>query len=93
MVESKLLQVIKEKGIDRKTGKVVIEIDPVYFRPLEVDVLIGDSTKAQKTLGWRPKVTFQKLAQLMIAHDYDMVKKEAASGKRFEVHNPPSNNG
>ncbi|OGZ42345.1 MAG: GDP-mannose 4,6-dehydratase [Candidatus Ryanbacteria bacterium RIFCSPHIGHO2_02_FULL_45_43] len=84
---------IKEKGIDRKTGKVVIEIDPVYFRPLEVDVLIGDSTKAQKTLGWRPKVTFQKLAQLMIAHDYDMVKKEAASGKRFEVHNPPSNNG
>jgi len=60
---------IKEQGLDKKTGKVIIEIDPYYFRPAEVDVLIGDYSKAKKNLGWSPKVTFQKLAELMVETD------------------------
>jgi len=53
-----------------------VEIDPKYFRPTEVDVLLGDSTKAQKTLGWKPKVTFEKLVEMMIATDMEMANKE-----------------
>ncbi len=53
-----------------------VEIDPKYFRPTEVDVLLGDSTKAQKTLGWQPKVTFEKLVEMMIATDMEMANKE-----------------
>lgn len=78
---------INEKGIDKKTGKVVIVIDPVYFRPTEVEVLLGDCTKAKKLLGWKPKVTtFKKLAKLMAEHDYDLVKKEKLTGHKIEVH-------
>lgn len=62
---------IKEKGIDKKTKKVIIEIDPVYFRPAEVDVLLGDYSKAQKALGWRPTTTFKALAKLMTESDYN----------------------
>ena len=53
-----------------------VEIDPKYFRPTEVDVLLGDSTKAQKTLNWKPKVTFEKLVEMMIATDMEMANKE-----------------
>jgi len=53
-----------------------VEIDPKYFRPTEVDVLLGDSTKAQKTLNWQPKVTFEKLVEMMIATDMEMANKE-----------------
>ncbi|MCK7509391.1 MAG: GDP-mannose 4,6-dehydratase [Desulfobacterales bacterium] len=53
-----------------------VEIDPKYFRPTEVDVLLGDSTKAQKTLSWKPKVTFEKLVEMMIATDMEMANKE-----------------
>lgn len=56
---------LDEKGIDRKTGKVIIEIDPYYFRPSEVDLLLGDASKAKKTLGWEPKVRFKELIKLM----------------------------
>ncbi len=64
---------LKEKGIDRKTGKVIVEIDPRYFRPAEVDVLRGDASKAQKVLGWKPKVNFAQLVKLMADAD---VKRE-----------------
>lgn len=74
-----------EKGIDRKTGKVIIEVDAQYFRPAEVDLLLGDSSKAQKELGWKPKVTFKKLAQIMAEADYDMVKKEVGHVHKVEV--------
>src|SRR5699024_4165383 len=47
---------LNEKGIDAKTGKVIIEIDQQYFRPTEVDILIGDSTKAKTKLGWKPEL-------------------------------------
>ncbi len=53
-----------------------VEIDPKYFRPTEVDVLLGDSSKAQKTLNWKPKVTFEKLVEMMIATDMEMANKE-----------------
>ncbi len=56
---------INERGIDAKTGKVVIEIDPVYFRPNEVDYLCGDASKARRKLGWKAKTTFPKLVKIM----------------------------
>lgn len=66
---------VKEKGIDKKTGKTIIEIDPVYFRPSEVDLLIGDASKAKKVLGWKPKTDFKKLVKLMSEHDYKVESK------------------
>lgn len=60
---------IDEKGVDRKTGKTIIEIDPRYFRPTEVDLLIGDSSKAKNLLGWEPQVKFKELVKIMMSHD------------------------
>ncbi|MBI4993477.1 GDP-mannose 4,6-dehydratase [Candidatus Wolfebacteria bacterium] len=57
---------IDEKGIDKKTGKTIIKIDPKYFRPAEVDVLIGDYSKAKEKLGWEPKVKFKELVKIMV---------------------------
>ena len=65
----------KERGIDRKTGKVLVEVDPNYYRPTEVDILIGDATKAKRDLGWEPKVTFDELIKIMIKYDYQKIKK------------------
>jgi GDPmannose 4,6-dehydratase len=59
----------KEVGIDRKTGKTIIEIDPHYFRPAEVDLLIGDASKAKKILGWKAKTTFKELVKIMVEAD------------------------
>jgi len=61
-----------EQGKDKKTGKTLIAIDPVYFRPTEVDVLIGDATKAAKKLNWRPKTDFKELVKLMVAADLQL---------------------
>ena len=60
---------LDEKGIDCKTGKIIVEIDSNYFRPSEVDLLIGDSTKAKNKLGWEPKVRFHELIKLMVDSD------------------------
>ncbi|MFZ2072719.1 MAG: GDP-mannose 4,6-dehydratase [Minisyncoccia bacterium] len=65
---------IKEKGIDKKTGKIIIEIDPRYFRPAEVDELRGDYSKAKKKLGWKPKIKFKELVKLMTVSDFEMEK-------------------
>lgn len=59
----------QEVGIDEKTGKVLIKIDPRYFRPAEVDVLLGDYSKAKKELGWKPKTTFTELVREMVEYD------------------------
>lgn len=67
---------IEEKGIDKKTGKVLIEIDPKYFRPTEVDLLIGDSTKARTELGWKPKYTVKQLCEEMVQSDIALYKRE-----------------
>jgi GDPmannose 4,6-dehydratase len=61
---------LKEKGMDAKTGKTIIEMDPVYFRPAEVDVLQGNYTKAKKLLGCEPRIKFKELVQLMTEADY-----------------------
>ncbi|MCD6365686.1 MAG: GDP-mannose 4,6-dehydratase [Planctomycetes bacterium] len=53
-----------------------VEIDQRYFRPAEVDILLGDSTKAHKALGWKPKITFKALAQMMVKHDWNLAKEE-----------------
>lgn len=63
---------IDEKGIDKKTKKVIIEIDKKYFRPTEVDLLLGDPTKAKKILGWEAKTKFKDLAKIMMKHDIDV---------------------
>lgn len=73
---------VNEVGINRKTKKVIVEIDPVYFRPLEVEYLQGDFAKAREALKWKPKVTFPKLVEIMARYDYDLAKKELKSGHR-----------
>lgn len=65
---------VNEKGIDSKTGNVIIEIDPKYFRPTEVELLIGDYSKAKKILGWEPKVKFNDLVKIMINSDFNLIK-------------------
>jgi len=60
---------VHEKGYDKVTGKLLIEIDPKYFRPTEVDSLLGNADKAKRVLGWKPKHTFQELVQEMIRSD------------------------
>lgn len=66
---------INEKGYNKKNHKIVIEIDPEYFRPAEVDFLQGDSKKAQKILGWKPKTNFQELVALMVKFDLENESK------------------
>lgn len=70
---------VEEKGIDKKTGKVLIEVDPQFFRPAEVDLLLGDSTKARTELGWKPNYDLKMLAKEMAETDYENAKNEAAS--------------
>lgn len=66
---------VNEEGIESKTGKVLVTVNPRYFRPTEVDLLIGDATKAQKTFGWKPKVKFNELAKIMAKADWEKVQK------------------
>ena len=67
---------INEKGIDIETGKVLVEIDPEYFRPSEVDLLIGDYTKAKTVLGWEPTYTVEELCKEMVESDLELFRKE-----------------
>lgn len=66
---------IDEKGINIETGDTIVEVDPRYFRPTEVDLLIGDSTKARDKLGWHPKYTFDELIEEMIQQDQLKIKE------------------
>ncbi len=67
---------VNEKGIDTVTGKVLVEVDPKYFRPSEVEQLLGDPTKARTLLGWNPsKTSFPELVKIMVEHDMRFVKK------------------
>ncbi|OGS35483.1 MAG: GDP-mannose 4,6-dehydratase [Elusimicrobia bacterium RIFOXYB2_FULL_49_7] len=67
---------VNEKGLDKKTGKILVEVDSHYFRPTEVDVLIGDCSKAKRELRWKPKVSFQELVSMMTRADYELLKKQ-----------------
>jgi len=62
---------IKEKGIDIKTGKVLVEVDEKYFRPAEVELLLGNPAKAENELGWKRKVSFQELVSRMVKYDLE----------------------
>ncbi len=65
---------VDEKGVDMDTGKVIVEVDPKYFRPAEVEQLLGDPTKAKTLLGWNPtKTSFEELVKLMVKHDLEFV--------------------
>ena len=66
---------VDEKGIDKDTGKVLVEVDPKYFRPTEVDLLIGDPSKAKEELGWEPEVKFKELVQLMVQADLESIEE------------------
>ena len=68
---------LEEKGIDRATGKVLVEVSPDFFRPTDVVDLLGDPAKARERLGWDPcKTSFEELVRLMTAHDMELVRKE-----------------
>lgn len=67
-------QGLNEKGLDKTTGKTIIEIDPKYFRPSEVPILLGDYAKAKAKLGWEPKVKFAELVKIMTEADYETEK-------------------
>jgi GDPmannose 4,6-dehydratase len=69
---------INEEGVLKSSGKVVIKIDPGYYRPTEVDILIGTSKKAEHELGWVPKVTFKNLVRLMVESDFRKLKARGA---------------
>lgn len=66
-----------ERGICKQTGKTVIEVSPRYYRPTEVDFLLGDPSKAKRELGWEPKTSFQKLVEIMTDADFKLAQKEA----------------
>ncbi|MBR4597125.1 MAG: GDP-mannose 4,6-dehydratase [Opitutales bacterium] len=66
-----------EKGVDKKTGKTLVEVSPKYYRPTEVDFLLGNPEKAKRELGWEPKTTFKRLVEIMTDADFELAKKEA----------------
>lgn len=65
-----------EKGIDTVTGKTIVEIDPKYYRPAEVDLLVGDASKAKEKLGWTPSYTVQSLCKEMVQADLELFKRD-----------------
>jgi GDPmannose 4,6-dehydratase len=68
---------IHEKGLLKSSGKEVVNIDSRYFRPTEVDLLIGNASKAREVLGWEPKVTFKELVKIMVESDFEKAKRRA----------------
>jgi len=75
---------VNEKGINRKNGKVLVEVSEKYYRPAEVDLLLGDSSKAKKILGWQAKTKFSDLVDLMMEADIKRVEKEVKGEKIYE---------
>src|SRR5271166_5152890 len=69
---------VTEQGVDARDGRVLIEIDPRYFRPTETDALLGDPSKARQKLGWKHKVSFEQLAREMVETDLDEMRRDGA---------------
>ena len=67
---------VEEKGSNKQTGQILVEIDPEYFRPAEVDLLIGDYSKAKNTLGWEPKYSVEELVKEMVREDIKLFQRE-----------------
>ncbi|MCK6684967.1 MAG: GDP-mannose 4,6-dehydratase [Thermoanaerobaculia bacterium] len=72
---------VDEKGLDPKTGRVLVEVDPRYFRPTEVDLLLGDPTKARQKLGWQPRVSFDELIEMMVDADLALAERDVRAGE------------
>lgn len=80
---------VDEKGVDKATGKVVVDVNPAYFRPAEVELLLGDSTKARTKLGWKPTYDLQMLCREMVESDLDLAKREKLlNDNGFKTHTP-----
>jgi GDPmannose 4,6-dehydratase len=79
---------IDEVGIDRASGKTLVHVDPRYFRPTEVETLLGDPSKAKEKLGWSAEVGFDQLVAEMVAADLDTAKRDALVAKEgYKVYN------
>jgi GDPmannose 4,6-dehydratase len=68
---------VAEQGVDRKSGKTLVEVDARYFRPTEVETLLGDATKARTKLGWQPQFSFEDLVKEMVAEDLQLARRDA----------------
>ncbi|MDT8405237.1 GDP-mannose 4,6-dehydratase [Sulfuriflexus sp.] len=68
---------VDEKGYDAETGQCIVAVDPRYFRPTEVETLLGDPSKAKEKLGWEPKITFDEMVHEMMEHDLELAKRDA----------------
>ena len=79
-------QGVEEKGLLAGTDRVLVEVDPRYFRPTEVDLLIGDASRAQQRLGWTPTTTFDEMVTEMIRSDLKVIEREAAHRRLDEEH-------
>lgn len=78
----------EEKGYDQKTGKCIVAVDPRYFRPTEVESLLGDATLAREELGWEPKISFEEMVMEMVAQDLREAERDVlCSREGFEVKN------
>jgi GDPmannose 4,6-dehydratase len=67
----------EEVGVDRKSGRTVVRIDPRYFRPAEVETLLGDASRARAELGWVPRIDFDTLVGEMVEHDLRLAQRDA----------------
>ena len=67
---------LDERGFDRSTGKEIVAVDPRYFRPAEVEILLGDSSKAREKLGWVPRTSFNEMVTEMVVHDLQEAEKD-----------------
>jgi GDPmannose 4,6-dehydratase len=68
---------VQEQGVDAATGRTVVKVDPRYFRPTEVETLLGDATKARTKLGWKPEFSFDNLVQEMVDADLEDARRDA----------------
>ena len=80
---------VKEHALDRASGKVVVRVDPRYFRPTEVDTLLGDASKARRQLGWQPEIGFEELVREMVDADRKLAERDALVAREgFSVYSP-----
>ena len=68
---------VEEQGVDQASGRVLVKVDPRYFRPAEVETLLGDATKARRKLGWQPEVSFAQLVREMVETDLEIARRDA----------------
>ena len=67
---------VDEKGYDTASGKCIVQVDPRYFRPTEVDTLLGDPAKAKRQLGWQPRISFEQLVKEMVDEDLKLAERD-----------------